>query len=222
MKAIETQYKGYRFRSRLEARWAVFFDRLGIKWDYELEGFELPDGTRYLPDFRLHLGMTGIWFEVKGRPPIEAELRKCQQLADASGMPAILAWGTMAAPTVRMVGGKSIVEGAPIVQMLPDSFRPGVPAEGKAVMAGMGLALISGFYEDHEGAFAVDFLYADDLPIVQRQEQRPCVRVSLLGEMIPGANVGFGRLYRSPRLLAAYNAARGARFEFGESGGPGG
>ena len=29
--AIETKYKGYRFRSRLEARWAVFFDALGIK-----------------------------------------------------------------------------------------------------------------------------------------------------------------------------------------------
>lgn len=25
---IETEYKGYRFRSRLEARWAVFFDTL--------------------------------------------------------------------------------------------------------------------------------------------------------------------------------------------------
>lgn len=25
IKAIETEYKGYRFRSRLEARWAVFF-----------------------------------------------------------------------------------------------------------------------------------------------------------------------------------------------------
>lgn len=30
MKAIETRYKGYRFRSRLEARWAVFFDALGL------------------------------------------------------------------------------------------------------------------------------------------------------------------------------------------------
>ncbi|MCB6994492.1 hypothetical protein LI177_13475 [bacterium 210820-DFI.6.37] len=26
LKAIQTEYKGYRFRSRLEARWAVFFD----------------------------------------------------------------------------------------------------------------------------------------------------------------------------------------------------
>lgn len=26
IKAIDTIYKGYKFRSRLEARWAVFFD----------------------------------------------------------------------------------------------------------------------------------------------------------------------------------------------------
>ena len=53
MKIIETKYKGYRFRSRLEARWAVFFDELGIEWEYEPEGFDLGDGTYYLPDFRL-------------------------------------------------------------------------------------------------------------------------------------------------------------------------
>jgi hypothetical protein len=32
---------GYRFRSRLEARWAVFFDVAGIPWQYEPEGFDL-------------------------------------------------------------------------------------------------------------------------------------------------------------------------------------
>ena len=52
-KAIETHYNGYRFRSRLEARWAVFFDAAGIKYEYEPQGFELEDGTRYLPDFYL-------------------------------------------------------------------------------------------------------------------------------------------------------------------------
>lgn len=66
MKAIETQYKGYRFRSRLEARWAVFFDALGLSWEYEPEGFELPDGTRYLPDFRVTSPQGVIyWYEVK-------------------------------------------------------------------------------------------------------------------------------------------------------------
>jgi hypothetical protein len=31
MKAIETRYAGCLFRSRLEARWAVLFDHLGIE-----------------------------------------------------------------------------------------------------------------------------------------------------------------------------------------------
>ena len=63
MKAIETIYKGYRFRSRLEARWAVFFDELGVKWEYEKEGFELGDVGRYLPDF--WLPNCRVWCEVK-------------------------------------------------------------------------------------------------------------------------------------------------------------
>lgn len=53
-KAIETVYKGYRFRSRLEARWAVFFDELGLDWKYEAEGYDF-DGVRYLPDFEIHI-----------------------------------------------------------------------------------------------------------------------------------------------------------------------
>ena len=53
IKAIETEYNGYRFRSRLEARWAIFFDAAGIEYQYEPEGFEFEDGTKYLPDFYL-------------------------------------------------------------------------------------------------------------------------------------------------------------------------
>ena len=53
IKPIETIYHGYRFRSRLEARWAVFFDSLGVKYEYEPEGFRLSDGSAYLPDFYL-------------------------------------------------------------------------------------------------------------------------------------------------------------------------
>lgn len=53
IKPIETVYNGYRFRSRLEARWAVFFDALKVNYEYEPEGFELPSGNYYLPDFRI-------------------------------------------------------------------------------------------------------------------------------------------------------------------------
>lgn len=67
IKAIETVYKGYRFRSRLEARWAVFFDALGIKWEYEHEGYDLGDAGWYLPDFWLPTfeSKKGMWVEVK-------------------------------------------------------------------------------------------------------------------------------------------------------------
>jgi hypothetical protein len=66
MKAIETKWKGYSFRSRLEARWAVFFDTLGLEWDYESEGFHLPGGYRYLPGFKVKYPGSGWeWFECK-------------------------------------------------------------------------------------------------------------------------------------------------------------
>ena len=66
IKAIETHFANYRFRSRLEARWAVFFSALGLQWEYEPEGFVLADGTPYLPDFRVTSpqGMV-TWYEVK-------------------------------------------------------------------------------------------------------------------------------------------------------------
>lgn len=61
-KIIETVFDGYKFRSRLEARWAVFFKTLGIKYKYETEGFDLPSGY-YLPDF--WLPNEGCWIEIK-------------------------------------------------------------------------------------------------------------------------------------------------------------
>ena len=63
MKAIETYYKGYRFRSRLEARWAVFFDLCQVDFEYEPKEFVLSDGTYYLPDF--YLPDLHMYFEVK-------------------------------------------------------------------------------------------------------------------------------------------------------------
>jgi hypothetical protein len=61
--AIQTRYAGCHFRSRLEARWAVFFDDMGIPWQYEPQGFNI-DGRNYLPDFLLTECQT--WIEVKG------------------------------------------------------------------------------------------------------------------------------------------------------------
>ena len=70
LKIKDTYYKGYRFRSRLEARWAVFLDACGVDWEYEPEGYDLGKGMSYLPDFKIHgvVGRDGgdLFVEVKG------------------------------------------------------------------------------------------------------------------------------------------------------------
>lgn len=82
IKAIETEYAGCRFRSRLEARWAVFLDHLGIRWEYETEGYELADGQRYLPDFRLP-DLADHYVEVKGSAEaLTADVDRIQAFAD--------------------------------------------------------------------------------------------------------------------------------------------
>lgn len=94
IRAITTRYAGCEFRSRLEARWAVFFDALGIEWEYEPEGFETAAGN-YLPDFRIQLhfpGATLTWFEVKPRdapddPRHQAFVDGGNYLTIARGMP---------------------------------------------------------------------------------------------------------------------------------------
>lgn len=63
IKPIDTEFDGYKFRSRLEARWAVFFKEIGLVFQYELEGFKLPSGKQYLPDF--YLPSLDLWVEIK-------------------------------------------------------------------------------------------------------------------------------------------------------------
>lgn len=79
LKAIETVYNGYKFRSRLEARWAVFFSTLGIKYEYESQGYDLGNRLWYLPDF--WLPEHDFWIEIKGTEPTENELLKAAKLA---------------------------------------------------------------------------------------------------------------------------------------------
>jgi hypothetical protein len=78
---IQTEYDGYKFRSRLEARWAVFFNYLDIDYRYEPEGFKLSNDEWYLPDFYLKnvavrsTEREGMWAEVKSEKP-ECSWRK--------------------------------------------------------------------------------------------------------------------------------------------------
>ena len=101
IKAINTFYNGHYFRSRLEARVAVFLDELKLLetdqdplfYDYEPEGYATSEGP-YLPDFYVENLPVGKVFgcpfsiilkcflEVKGTWPTNKELKKAQALAD--------------------------------------------------------------------------------------------------------------------------------------------
>ncbi len=77
---IETKYKDIIFRSRLEARWAIFFDEMKIEYKYEPGSFQVPFGNftmKYFPDFVLTNVKSSMQFdqplyvEVKGRTRYE-------------------------------------------------------------------------------------------------------------------------------------------------------
>ena len=92
IKPIETRYKGYRFRSRLEARWAVFFDAMDVAYAYEPEGYSV-GGSGYLPDFWIpiqhpdhsHYPSAGYWLEIKPIPLTPDQHEKCKVLAARTG-----------------------------------------------------------------------------------------------------------------------------------------
>lgn len=89
IQAIQTYYRGTYYRSRIEARWAVFFDVLGLKHEYEPDKFELPN-RRYIPDFRVFTGaccdhQQDVFLEVKGPPPTPDELSKLRDFSNVVG-----------------------------------------------------------------------------------------------------------------------------------------
>jgi hypothetical protein len=91
IEAIETEYKGYKFRSRLEAKWAVFFDAMDWVWEYEPEGYKMEykgEIIRYLPDFRLP--DKGAYVEVKGPALNAADRLKIEALTHETNAPVYL------------------------------------------------------------------------------------------------------------------------------------
>ena len=91
MKPIETRAYGHRFRSRLEAKWAVAFTHAQIEWHYEPEGFDLGDAGFYLPDF--WLPQVSMWAEVKAGKPSPEEIKKAEELARQTDWPCLLLIG---------------------------------------------------------------------------------------------------------------------------------
>ena len=186
IKAIETSYKGYRFRSRLEARWAVFFDAAGFDWSYETEGFKLTSGEWYLPDFKIKRddGST-MWVEVKG---------------DFDGrLTAILGWSKVKSFSYHAVkSGDSVC----VIGDIPDPTSPEV-IEPKNNMVIKDKP--NGRWENFNFVLE-DFSNKKPIPSI--------AKYSILNSQKELDPIGIR--YRIWWPEEAYRAARSARFEYGE------
>lgn len=189
LKPIETRYNGYRFRSRLEARWAVFFDALGIEWEYEKEGYDLGEAGWYLPDFWLP-GMD-MFAEIKGQELTQGEKCKIAALAKASDrLVAIL--GPKLQPIHCGQDNDFRVDG---------SQRCACPCGG-AIDGCLEFGICSGCGDIVFGHLGTHYPCYD----CDRHEPLFCD-----GKWNPDDD-------RHPRIVKAFRKARSARFEHGERG----
>lgn len=78
IKAKPTIYKGRLYRSRLESRWAAFFDKM--EWYYEYEPFDL---NGWSPDFRIVTSRNIEWL-VEVKPTIEFVINAIPKIKRAS------------------------------------------------------------------------------------------------------------------------------------------
>jgi hypothetical protein len=201
----------------LEARWAVFFDALGVSWRYELEGFGLrpmPASLHrqwakhgwtpcadpgesctcfehrgaYLPDF--WLPSINTWFEAKGEQVGDgdgARLQRFDTMCSSRRQRFILAVGSLPDPA------------EPSYPYPPYPPRPENEGHG----------LFRGYYRDSEYAWTLcGTCQKPDITWEGRPDRVRCH---------PGSTTRDAATVPT-RVIRAYDAARNARFEHGESG----
>ena len=216
IKPIETEYAGHRFRSRLEARWAVFFDTLGVEWQYEAEGYEI-DGRRYLPDFLLPKQRAFV--EVKGDPE-QLDPRLLAALASDAGhhvlmlgpipdvLPGAVPMHSMFVPVwdYRLTSAppKLVGDASAAIEKLED------PADRKTVWD----------FIKHESRRAGGTVVCQSFFFVPSKDGFWPMAVGPSNMFTSSAEIlapaPLCRIAAKPAIEAAYDAARKARFEHGE------
>jgi hypothetical protein len=214
---IPTRYAGCHFRSRLEARYAVLFDKLGIRWLYEPQGFDIR-GTWYLPDF--YLPQHKLWVEVKGSD-------------DGFDMPlavdaAIPAWGLpldpdgTPVPDPSRAGFRLLILGPiPQVELEPGHFKDDPDTPFWSWPTHTALHYWKGDVTAGHASFTrpghIDlmdsgFVLGNDAGDVTKFEDGSYPKVTHTGVAIWDKSIA------TQEAAGAYRAARSARFEHGESG----
>jgi hypothetical protein len=213
IKAIETVYDGYRFRSRLEARWAVFFNALGIKYEYEKEGFDL-DGTWYLPDF--WLPEYKYWIEIKGQNAKDQEENKCSKLTDMTHHPTFLFSGSIPLPDYEICDIATLYIGDDIFsaskyERYAWSECPFCEKINITKFGSIDQLVLS----HNETACGCISRYTNNQLLICLDDMIKSDQNSYRANLVQYRFFYWGN---TPRLKAAYTAARQARFEHGERG----
>lgn len=206
IQAIDTEYAGKLFRSRLEARWAVFFDALGIEWEYETEGFEDDSGKRYLPDF--YLPWCGYYCEVKGDP--EGLRNDFERLSVVLPQLAEMEWvrGILVLGEIPRSWTHAVVH--PLLRPPEHGTHPSVPhalRRGWAMFASSELRGCVCPVEDDALSMVHGLLNVHGLLLDKSNPGWLVESRSLPGIPMPSARLG-----------EAYRKAAHARFEHGQSG----
>lgn len=206
--AIETEYMGHRFRSRIEARWAVAFDAIGIRWAYESQGFE-GGGARWLPDF--YLPDCQCWVEVKGLdivPP--SDRAKMLAVLGSGAVPDYLGSIDYGSPNcgVALLGDIPADDhGHYFFPMLRHSLSMGHLWDTSAFACNRG--------EDSYRLVAA----SPGLIGIMMGYSRPIQADASVDAAWSTKPFYLGHIAAYPRVRSAFNAARSARFEHGERGG---
>ena len=218
IKAIETQYKGYRFRSRLEARWAVFFDALGIEWEYEPEGFDLGEAGWYLPDFWIGWGTEdSYWIEIK--PHRNLSQREIDvALALSEHRPGFVMCGTPKVPVAKRYGFRATAHEGAWAYSFAKIIGGSATLEMRWEMANHRLYC----WHERQDRSLVLWPYPAYEPILVKDIEGYCERLvngwMTVEDMLESDPIIAGvKSITSKRLIAAYTAARSARFEHGET-----
>lgn len=204
---IETWYAGCRFRSRLEARWAVAFDHLRLKWEYEAQGYHLPSGARYLPDF--WLPDVNVAVEVKGDE--KAFRQEAPRYAEAVNTGALPGRGLIFLGPIPDASSREPIHLA---------VAPHKHCCGETVL-GLQIVNLDHLAEEAGRPQAQEFL-----GLFGGQTSHDPLRLPVLGHHgdtfsgYTGAGFMPPDWPANPTLAAAYRAGRSARFEYGEQPAP--
>ena len=99
----QTIFDGHVFRSRTEARWAIFFNEMQLAYTYEPNCYEFPlsphsvllathpsKTIKYIPDF--FIPSLQVFIEIKPHVPNTIECIKAFLLAEQTSLPVFVCW----------------------------------------------------------------------------------------------------------------------------------